>query len=236
MSLMLMPTSSTPCGVNISMLGKEDSSTSISTCRWSSEPARSFSRNFSRVACELVLVLLRVVAQVARDRPRRHQELQQAVLGAHLRGLAHRVALLLLDHADGDLDQVAHHRLDVAPDVAHLGELARLDLQERRLGEPRQAARDLGLADAGRADHQDVLGRDLVGDLGRELLAPPAVAQGDGDRALGLLLADDVLVELDHDLARRHVLERLDGGLDLSGELSRHLPLSKAPRSSADRW
>jgi len=33
--------------------------------------------------------------------------------------------------------------------------------KERRPGEARQTARDLGLADAGRADHEDVLGRDL---------------------------------------------------------------------------
>ena len=39
--------------------------------------------------------------------------------------------------------------------------------------------------------------------LGRELLPAHAVAQRDGDRALGVLLADDVLVELDDDLARR---------------------------------
>ena len=49
MSLTLMPTSSTPWGVNISKLGKADSSTSISTLRWSSAPARSLARNFSRV-------------------------------------------------------------------------------------------------------------------------------------------------------------------------------------------
>ena len=73
---------------------------------------------------------------------------------------------LLADHVDGDLDEVADHRLDVAPDVADLGELRRLDLDERRLRQLRQPPRDLGLADAGRADHQDVLRRDLLGQLG----------------------------------------------------------------------
>ena len=102
-----------------------------------------------------------------------------------------------------DLGEVADHRLDVAPDVADLGELRRLDLDERRLREPRQPPRDLGLADAGRADHEDVLRRDLLGHLRRQLLPPHAVAQRDGDGALGLALADDVLVELGDDLARR---------------------------------
>ena len=69
------------------------------------------------------------------------------------------------------------------------------------MGEAREAARDLGLADAGRADHQDVLGQDLVAQIVVELLAPPAVAQRDGDRALGVVLSDDIAVEFRDDLA-----------------------------------
>jgi hypothetical protein len=52
---------------------------------------------------------------------------------------------------DGDVDEVADDRVDVLADVADLGELGRLDLDEGRVGEARQAARDLGLADSGRA-------------------------------------------------------------------------------------
>ena len=103
---------------------------------------------------------------------------------------------------DRDLDEVADDLLDIAADIADLGELGRLDLEERRLREPRQAARDLGLAAAGRADHQDVLRQHLLAQLGGQLLAPPAVAQRDGDGALGVVLADDVAVELGDDLAR----------------------------------
>ena len=44
--------------------------------------------------------------------------------------------------------------------------------------------------------------RALVAQLGRQLLAPPAVAQRHRDCALGGALADDVAVELGHDLAR----------------------------------
>ena len=98
-------------------------------------------------------------------------------------------------------DQVADDLVDVAADIADLGELGRLDLEERRSGELGQAARDLGLADAGRADHQDVLGQHLLAHLAVELLAAPAVAQGDGHGALGVVLADDVAVELGDDLA-----------------------------------
>ena len=85
---------------------------------------------------------------------------------AAARLLLHLLGLLGAHHVDRELDEIAHHRLDVAADVADLGELRGLDLDERRLRQPRQPAGDLGLADAGRSDHQDVLRRDLLGHLG----------------------------------------------------------------------
>ena len=118
-----------------------------------------------------------------------------------------------------DSVEVADHGLHVAAHVADLGELGGLDLQEGAAAEAGQAARDLGLAHAGGADHQDVLGRDLGRHLRRQALAADAVAQGDGHRALGRGLADDVAVELGHDLARR---EPVEGGA--------------APRCEAGSW
>ena len=106
------------------------------------------------------------------------------------------------------LDQIADDAVDVAADVADLGELRRLDLDERRARELGQAARDLRLADAGRADHQDVLRQHLFLEVALQLLAAPAVAQRDGDGALGVVLADDVAVELGDDLAGREVGHR----------------------------
>ena len=113
---------------------------------------------------------------------------------------------LLADQADGVLDQVADHALDVAAVVADLGVLGGLDLDERGAGELGQAAGDLGLADAGGADHEDVLGRDLLAQVVGELLPPPAIADGDGDGPLGVGLADDVAVELGDDLAGGQIL------------------------------
>jgi hypothetical protein len=84
--------------------------------------------------------------------------------------------------------------------VANLGVFRRLDLDERRAGEAGEAAGDLGLADAGRADHEDVFRRDVLPHVLGKLLATPAVADRDGDGALGVGLADDVLVELGDDL------------------------------------
>src|SRR6266545_3348659 len=101
--------------------------------------------------------------------------------------------------------EVAHDRVDVASHIADFGELGRLDLDERRIGEPREAPRDLGLADAGRPDHEDVLGRDLLPQGLGHLLPAPAVPERDRHGALGARLADDVLVQLVNDFLGSHL-------------------------------
>ena len=119
------------------------------------------------------------------------------------------LALALARLRDGDLDEVAHDLLDVAADIADLGEFRRLDLEERRAGELGEAAGNLGLADAGRSDHQNVLRQHLLAQPLVELQPPPAVAQRDRDRALGVALADDEAVELGDDLAGGEVAHAL---------------------------
>jgi hypothetical protein len=108
---------------------------------------------------------------------------------------------------DPHVHEVPDDRLDVAADVPHLGELGRLDLHERRPGEPRQAPRDLRLPHSRRADQDQVAGQNLVAQLVPHLLAPPSVPERDGNRLLGLVLSHDVLVELGDDLPRRKLLE-----------------------------
>ena len=102
---------------------------------------------------------------------------------------------------DRGIDQVADDLFDVTTDIADLGKFGGFDLEEGGLGQLGQTAGDFGFADAGGADHQDVLGIDLVAQIIVQLLAPPAVAQGDGHGALGVLLADDETVELRDNLA-----------------------------------
>ncbi len=147
---------------------------------------------------------------------RRQQDVEQALLGRVGRVAAHLAGFGLPRLLDRDFHEVANDRVHVAPDVADLGELGRLDLDERRIGKPRQPARDLRLAHAGRPDHQDVLRRDLVAQRFRHLLPPPAIAQRDRDGALGGLLPDDVLVEFGDDFLgchlRRHRMARAAAG------------------------
>ena len=128
------------------------------------------------------------------------QRVQHALLGGIERALAHLRHLLLARHLHRHVGQLLHDRLDVAADVADLGELGGFHLHERRVGELGEPARDLGLADPGRADHENVLRRDLLAQRLADLHAAPAVAQRDRHRALGRVLADDVFVEFLDDL------------------------------------
>ena len=135
----------------------------------------------------------------------RQQHIEDALLGLVLGLMPHFARRLLARLLDRGFDQVADDGIDVAPDVADFGELGRLDLDERRIGEPRQPPRDFGLADAGRPDHQDVFRRDLLAQRLGHLLPAPAVAQRNRDGALGGVLPDDVLVQLVDDFLRGHL-------------------------------
>ena len=151
--------------------------------------------------------------RLARSRRRRlcrsrQQHIQQPLLGVHLGPILNLFELLLAHHVDGDFHQVAHDGVDIAPHIPNLGELRSLNLQEGRVRQLRQAPRNLGLAHARRPDHDDVLGHDLVGEIGRQFLPPHAVAQRNRHGALGRLLPHDVLVQLRHNLARRQLFQR----------------------------
>ncbi len=111
-------------------------------------------------------------------------------------------AARLAQHDDGGFHQIAQDLVDVAADIANFGELGRFDFQERRAGDLGQPPGDLGFADTGRADHQNVFRGDLVADRVRRLLAAPAITQGDRHRAFGLALADNKTIQFRNDLAR----------------------------------
>ena len=121
--------------------------------------------------------------------------------------MLHGLQPLGLDHIDGQFGQVANDGFHIAPDIADLGELRRFDLDEGGFGQLGQPSGDFRLAHAGRADHDDVLRHHLVAEVGRDLLTAPAVAKGDGDHPLGILLPDDVAIQLLDDLTRGETIE-----------------------------
>ncbi len=141
-------------------------------------------------------------------RGRTHDEqIEEAVLrgafGTH-RNLRHP---LHPNQLDGGIEQIADDGFHVAAHIAHLGELGGLDLEKGRPGEPGETARDLGLADPSGTDHDDVLGRDLFSQIGRQLLAAPTISQRHRHRPLGRILADDEPIELDHGLSGGQIVQ-----------------------------
>ncbi len=119
----------------------------------------------------------------------------------------------LLDVVVGGLDELEEDVLDVLADVAGLGQGRRVGDGERDVEHLGEGLGEVGLARARGADEQDVgLGDVDVVVVALEALAGldalVVVVDGDGERLLGDVLADDVVLEEVEDLARlRQVVE-----------------------------
>ena len=138
-------------------------------------------------------------------RLRSNKRRQHPFFRCQLRACLHILAAALLDQCDADLEQIAHDLVDVAADIADLGEFRRLDLEKRRIGKFRQPSRNLGLAAAGWADHQDIFGQHLFAHRALELQPAPAIAQSHRNGALRVILPNDIAIELGNDFARRKI-------------------------------
>ncbi len=124
-----------------------------------------------------------------------------------------------IDVAIGPLHQLAHQVLDVAANVAGLAEFCRVGLDEWNADQFRDVLDEVGLSDAGRAQEDDVLLRVfgfagllfvLAGQLPHVIDVVVMVADGNGQDPLGVILADDVAVQVRLDVARQVAeLERL---------------------------
>ena len=111
--------------------------------------------------------------------------------------------MLRFHDRDGLFHEIPDHGFAVSADITDLGELGGFHLNERGLGQLREAPRDFRLADAGRSDHDNVLGNHFVPEMIRQTLAAPTRAQRDSHHPLGIPLADNVSVELFDNLPRR---------------------------------
>ena len=138
----------------------------------------------------LAETLARCLARILAD-----QRIEQTVHCGVGGSFPHRFTTALFLQPDRFFGKVARNLFNVAPDIADLGKLGRFYLYEGCLCQLGQTTRYLGLAAAGGANHQDVLGRHLVAQFRAQLLPAPAVAQSHGDSALGILLANNMLVQ-----------------------------------------
>ena len=172
----------------VGMLLEPRSITSISTSLSASEPfAQETPEFFARL---LALALPPTSASITRS-----SALSSAWAPTSL-------ARRSLRHGQRHLNQVANDRFHIPADIADLGELGRLDLDERRLRQFGQTACDLGLTTAGGADGQNVLRLHLFTKRVLKLLATPAIAKSDRHGAFGVFLTDDEAVEFRDDFAR----------------------------------
>ncbi len=146
-------------------------------------------------------------AAIGSRRERGQQQIQQSLLGVEFGFVGNVFQLLLANHFNREFDEIADHGFDIAADIADFRELRSFHFEEWRIRELGQSAGDFSFANAGGSDHDDVLGNDFFGQFRRELLPAHAVAQSNGNGALGGLLPDNILVELSHDFARRKFVE-----------------------------
>ena len=167
------------------------------------EPPESETRDL-----DLLLLELAIAQHAAKFRPcvsgglLAYQSGDQAFLGSGFSFRLNTFAAAFAQHVQAGIDQVADDAVHIAADVADLGKFRRFDLEERRLRQLGQPAGDFCLAAAGGADHQYVLGHDFFANALRQLLPAPAVAQRNGDRALGVALPHDEAVKFRDDLSR----------------------------------
>src|SRR5450830_150077 len=134
----------------------------------------------------------------------RNQDVENPIFGRVFGACAHFFHLSDASLLDGNIGQIADDGVNILANVADLGELGGLDLDERRIGEPRQTPRDFGFTHTSRANHQSVLGSNFCTQAGLDLLAPPAIAQCNGHRPLGLLLANNVFIKFKNNFLRSH--------------------------------
>jgi hypothetical protein len=104
--------------------------------------------------------------------------------------------LLTFDHTQRGLHQIAHHRVDITPDIADLGEFGC------------QASGDLRFADTCGADHQNVLGNHFIAQVIGQTPPPGTITQGNRNGSLSRMLADDVLIQFRDDLAWGQIFHR----------------------------
>ena len=113
-------------------------------------------------------------------------------------------ALRPLDIVIGGLQQLQDDVLDVLADIAGFGQRGGVGHGEGHVEDARQGLRQQRLAGAGRADQQDVgLGQFDVVVLRRVVQTLVVVVHGHREHALGLELADHVIVEDLADFLRR---------------------------------
>jgi hypothetical protein len=109
----------------------------------------------------------------------------------------------ILDVPVGLLEQPLQGRLDFFIDILGLRQRGRVGGHERYLEHPRQGVAEQGLAGSRRSDEKDIALGECPLVVGEGGDFPVMRVDGYGQNLLGLILADDVLIEIPDDRAGR---------------------------------
>ena len=141
-----------------------------------------------------------------------HQNVQNALFSSILGSDAYLGFLRLSGLLDSDVGQVADDCIHILAHITNFGELGGFDLDEGGIRQTRQTAGNFGFPHASGTNHQDIFRCNFTTQRSIHHLPTPAVAQGNGHRALGLRLPDDVFIQFGNDVLGSqclHVVHRV---------------------------
>ena len=98
------------------------------------------------------------------------------------------------------MGKVTDNAVHIPSHIADLGKLGSFHLYKGSIYQLRQTAGNFGLAYTGAANHEDVLGDDVLLHGLLQMSSPPAVADGYSHRLFRLCLPYDIFVQLGNDL------------------------------------
>ena len=96
---------------------------------------------------------------------------------------------------DRDFGKITNDGVNIATDIAHFGKLGGFNFNKGRICKLGESPRNFSFSDTRWSDHQNIFWMNFSAQRFSDLLTAPTIAQRDGNRALGPILTDDVLIE-----------------------------------------
>ena len=131
---------------------------------------------------------------------RRPQNFGNAMQRFFLRVPAVAGGFLFLHKTHRFFHQVPHHGLYVSSHVTYFGVLGGFHLHKRCMGQGGNPPGNFCLAYAGGANEKNILGADFPGNIRWKLSCPPAVPKSHCHSPFGILLPDNVMVQVFYNL------------------------------------
>ena len=148
----------------------------------------------------IIIVLVIIITGTARRSLRRKQNIEQALFNKQRCFFTNIFRSFASYHSHGLINKITNHRLNVAANIADFSEFRGLHLDKRSFCQLGKPAGNFGFSYAGRADHNNVVGHDLITKIVTDMLAAKSVAQSNSNRFFSIFLANDIFIELRNNL------------------------------------